>query len=667
MKSVAFALFRSLLSLTLIVGLVSVTAAQETPTQAPPAKDPPAAPGAVAPAPLASSQEVITMRYRRFEETLLQLSEYLRKSDPQRAELLTRAIGKSQEGRVQDQLRILAEILRKDQLGDAIEREEEVIVHMQAVLQLLMSEDRRDEIEKERARIKDLIKDVNNLIAKQTDARVNTERGGDPNDLQRQQKQVADGTQKLVNKIDGQDAQKKTDKQKGDDKSKPGDKSTDKKPDPKDGDPKGGDPKDGDPKDGDPKDGDPKDGDPKDAKPGDSKDPSGKDGKKDKDADKPGNKDPKAGTPKDPKDPKAGEPKPGDPKPSDAKPGDPKDGDPKDGDPKPGDPKDAKPGDSKPGKPQSGKPKPGKPQPGQPQDQPPPDGQQPDDQKPDNQKPGGDDQKPDKTAGRDEIEKAKKEMDRAIEELKQKRNAKASDNQDQALADLLKAKEKLEEILRQLREEERAMVLAALEARFRDMLLRQEAVNNGTIGIHAVPLDKRSDRHRNRSVELARNEDEISLLAAKALTLLREEGSSVAFPEAVEQIRDDMLTVARRLERADVGEITQNIEQDIVESLREILEALQKELEKLKDKKDQPPQQQQQQQQQPPPLVNKLAELKMLRSLQYRVNRRTKQMGRLVDGEQALDVDVVSQLKQLSDRQAKVQRATHDLATGKNE
>lgn len=57
----------------------------------------------------------------------------------------------------------------------------------------------------------------------------------------------------------------------------------------------------------------------------------------------------------------------------------------------------------------------------------------------------------------------------------------------------------------------------------------------------------------------------------------------------------------------------------------------------------------------------------MLRSLQYRVNRRTKQMGRMVDGEQAVDVDLVSQLRQLSDRQAKVQRATHDLSTGKNE
>jgi hypothetical protein len=49
------------------------------------------------------------------------------------------------------------------------------------------------------------------------------------------------------------------------------------------------------------------------------------------------------------------------------------------------------------------------------------------------------------------------------------------------------------------------------------------------------------------------------------------------------------------------------------------------------------------------------------------VNRRTKQMGRIVDGEQALEADIVNQLKQLSERQAKVQKATHDLATGKNE
>ena len=597
------------------------------------------APAAVAPAgeasvPLAISQEAIRARYLRFENTLQQLSEYLRKADPQRADLLVRAIGKSKEGRIPDQLGALTELLKNDQLGDAIEREEEVIKQMQVMLDLLMSEDRKDEIEQEKARIKDLIKDVDRLISKQTDARANTERGGDPNDLQSQQKKVADGTEKLVQKIEGQDALKNAAKQR-DKEGKPKDanakpKNPSDQDDPKDGDAKDGkDSKDGKPSE--PKDDKPTDG--KDAKPGDDKDGKPKDGK-----------------PSDPKDAKPSDPK-------EAKPSDPKDGKPNDGKPK----------DSKP---QDGKPKDGKPQKGQsgdPQDMPPQDGDQPKDQNSqDQQDQSGDEPKPDKTPGREEVQKAKQEMDRAIEELKKNRKAKASDKQDQALAELLKAKEKLEEILRQLREEEKQMVLAALEARFRDMLLRQEAVNNGTLGIAAVPQDKRSDRHRNRAVELARNEDEISLLAAKALTLLKEEGSSVAFPEAVEQIRDDMLTVARRLERADVAEITQNIEADIVESLKEILEAMQKELEKLKDEK-QKQQQQQQQEKKPSPLVNKLAELKMLRSLQYRVNRRTKQMGRLVEGEQALDGDVVSQLRQLSERQAKVQKATHDLATGKNE
>ncbi len=626
--------------LSLIAVAAMLFVAQASWAQTPPAGG--ATPVAEAPAPLATSQEAIRARYLRFENTLQQLSEYLRKADPQRADLLVRAIGKSKEGRIPDQLGALTELLKNDQLGDAIEREEEVIKQMQAMLDLLMSEDRKDEIEREKARIKDLIKDVDRLIGKQTDARAETERGGDPNDLQSQQKKVADGTEKLAQKIEGQDAQKNAAKQREKEgKSKDGDAK------PKDSSDKS-DPKDGDPKDGETKDS--KDG--KNGKPSDGKD--SKDGKDDK-------SDKKDGKPGDPKDSK------GD-KPNDAKPSDPKDG-------KPSDPKDAKPSESqgkpKDDKPQDGKPQPGKPQKGQegePQEKPPQEGDQPKDQNSQNQQDqNGDEQKPDKTPGREEVQKAKQEMDRAIEELKKNRKAKASDKQDQALAELLKAKEKLEEILRQLREEEKQMVLAALEARFRDMLLRQEAVNNGTLGIAAVPNDKRSDRHRNRAVELARNEDDISLLAAKALTLLKEEGSSVAFPEAVEQIREDMLTVARRLERADVGEITQNIEADIVESLREILEAMQKELEKLKDEKQKPQQQQQQPEKKPSPLVNKLAELKMLRSLQYRVNRRTKQMGRLVDGEQALDGDVVGQLRQLSERQAKVQKATHDLATGKTD
>ncbi|MDP1798635.1 MAG: hypothetical protein Q8K78_14170, partial [Planctomycetaceae bacterium] len=107
------------------------------------------------------------------------------------------------------------------------------------------------------------------------------------------------------------------------------------------------------------------------------------------------------------------------------------------------------------------------------------------------------------------------------------------------------------------------------------------------------------------------------------------------------------------------------IEKDIVESLEEILEALQKEIEKAKDKKQQqqPGQPGQQQEQ---GLVDVLSELKMLRSLQYRVNRRTKQLGRMVEGEQASDPDLRQQLQGLSQRQAKIQQSTYNLATERN-
>ena len=144
----------------------------------------------------------------------------------------------------------------------------------------------------------------------------------------------------------------------------------------------------------------------------------------------------------------------------------------------------------------------------------------------------------------------------------------------------------------------------------------------------------------------------------------REEGTAVAFPEAVEMMRDDMRQAVKRLERTDVGEITQSIERDIIDALEEMIDALQKEMEKSK-KKDQQ-QQQQDGQQQDQELVDKLAELKMLRTLQLRINNRTRRLGREVEGEQAESTEVVDQLQELAERQARVQKATYDISTGRN-
>ncbi|HBN76436.1 MAG TPA: hypothetical protein DD473_11580, partial [Planctomycetaceae bacterium] len=354
--------------------------------------------------------------------------------------------------------------------------------------------------------------------------------------------------------------------------------------------------------------------------------------------------------------------------------------------PEESEPGEQKPGESKPGETKPGEYKPGEPMPPpegdtppseqkppgespMPQENPMPPGenspseQSPSEQEPSESKPQ---EKTEPTAGKEEIESAIEKMQKAIEELKQKNKDKASREQDRAIAELEKAKAKLEEILRQLREEEQKIMLAALEARFRKMLQMQLTIRKASGQIEEIEEDKRLPRHRARSIQLARDEQDIVVEADKALIILREEGTSVAFPEAVLQLREDMRVVSERLNEFKVDELTIAIEDDIIEALEEMVEALRKELEKLDEKKKK--QGEQKQGEQPDPaLVDLIAELKLLRSLQYRVNRRTKQYGRQIDGEQAADAELLELLDELSIRQARIQRATYDLSTGKNE
>lgn len=571
--------------------------------------------------PLHSRQDAVSQRFKRFERLLLQMAEYMRKTDPEQADLLFRAIGQSKSDRISGQMEQIAALLEQDQLGDALDREQQVIDSLQQLLDLLQSGERRDELRKEQERIRDLLKDLNVTIGKTKAARASNERGDETERAVDRQEIAKNSAQDLVDKIDGQDAQKKGAK---DAQAKPGENSES-----KDG---AGEPKEG------------SESDPKEGPDGD---------KKPEDEGKPGDED---SDPNDGKEP--GDKKPGDQKPGDKKPGD---GKPNEGDPKEGESSESKPSESKPSdaKPSDGKPSDGKSQPGE---SPPPEGS-PSESQPASKKSESDDAK---TPGRDEIARAIERMDRAIEELKKQNRDGASKEQSKALADLEEARAKLEEILRQLREEERELLLAALEARFAKMLQMQIQVNTGTLNLDKTPKDQWTSRHQARSRELAQLEDAIALEAVKALDLLKEEGSSIAFPEAIEQMRSDMLTVARNLEQSDVGELTQLIEKDIVEALGEMIDALQKEMEKNKDeKKDQPPGEEGQKQD--PALVDKLAELKMLRALQQRINGRTKLLARQFRGEQAESEQVIQLLQDLARRQSRVQQTAYDLATGRNQ
>lgn len=560
---------------------------------------------------LTIEQQTILKDYEGFERRLAELAESLRGSDLDRSNLLLLARSESQKQLVQSRLNEIVAILSdKRPYADAVERQKLVVTHMEEILKILQTDAERDQLQ---ARIKELeatLKETNRIIAAQKDVRADTERGGEFGQLGDEEQKVQAAASNLADKIDEQDARRAAESGRSGEASPEG-------------------------------------------KPGENGEPP------------PGEQQPR-------------EQKPGDDQPADSKPGERQPGEePSPTEPPSGNPE-TKPGEQPPGAPMPGQPSPAEPSPGQPS-QPSPgqpsQGQPSQDQQsqqpqgpPQEQPPSGEEQQEgdDRTPGRQQLEEARREMQQAIEELKKQNRDAASNEQDAAIAKLEQMKAQIEEILRQLREEEKELYLTMLEARFQEMLKLQLRINADTVRLDAKPAADRGEAHFTKSRDLGRQEQQNVLAADKALTLLVEEGSSVAFPEAVEQMKSNMEAVAVRLSKGDSGETTQLLEKLIVESLEEMVLSLQRELEKLKQDQQQQ-QQQQQQQEQDPKLVDVLAELKMIRSLQNQVNRLTKQIGLEIEGESAQDADNRKLLQDLALRQQRIQSATYDLSTGKNE
>jgi hypothetical protein len=263
------------------------------------------------------------------------------------------------------------------------------------------------------------------------------------------------------------------------------------------------------------------------------------------------------------------------------------------------------------------------------------------------------------------LKRAQERMKSAQEQLEKAERDGAQAEQQQAIEELEQAKADLERILRQLREEEMERMLVLLEARFRKMLEEQNEVYDETKKLDKASVTAPEHELEIASGRLSRRERLIVREADRALVLLREDGTSIAFPESVEQARDDMQQIADRLNRVKVDLLTQTMEEDVIAALEETLAAIQQSLEKLRDQKAQQPggrggapgEQ---------ALVDQLAELRMIRALQLRINRRTQQYGALVEGEQATESELLAMLDELALRQAKIVQATSDLEQGNN-
>jgi hypothetical protein len=283
------------------------------------------------------------------------------------------------------------------------------------------------------------------------------------------------------------------------------------------------------------------------------------------------------------------------------------------------------------------------------------------------QAPGADESSRERRTRR-RLQAAQARMRQAAEQLDEARRKEARAEQQQALEELESARAELEEILRQLREEEAERLLVQLETRIRAMLKAERSVRDAALGLVGSTAMSRRERQL-EAVRLGREQEAVTAEATRALLLVQDDGSAVAIPQALGQVRDDSAEVAMRLARGEVTPATLEITGEIVTGLEELLAALEK------ARREEPKQEQAGQGGGRPaepgerPLVDKLAELKMLRSLQARVNTRTERFSRLLDAgaERAVEAELGAALGRLAERQRAIEQAARDIVTGRTE
>ncbi len=560
---------------------------------------------------LVAREGEIRDQFRDLERTFLRLADLLAATDPRRSALLRTAFEQAREAEVSDRLDAIVAMLEKGQLLKAGTSQATAIEKLRELLVVLEAGDTDRRLANTKEEVRQFLARLGKVIARQRDVEGSTEAGGEAAKLAERQATLARETEELARDIGGfakrlapTEAAEADGKGKGAEGPEPGKKPTGKPP-----------------------------------KPGtDEKQADGKQGVEKQGGEKQGTDDP-AGA-----------------EPSEGMPAEPGDGEK---------------GESQPGKAQAGEKSQGQPgQQGESGESEPSDEQAEADGE--EQAPTGDDEASRAQRTRQRLQAAEKRMRTAQEKLAEANRRDARQDQEKAVEELETARAELEEILRQMREEEVERVLVQLGARLKTMLRIEKGVLSGAEKLAAGgngPGPAPGDRERQlEATRLAREQTQVGAEATRALSLVRDDGSAVAIPEALVQLHDDATQVAGRLGRGDVGATARGIMQDIIANLEEMIAALEKaqaeQQARAKGESGGRPAQPGEQ-----PLVDKLSELKMIRSLQMRVNTRTGRFAQLLAGdvEQAEEPELFEAVRRLAERQRTIERAAHDIVTGRTE
>ena len=270
---------------------------------------------------------------------------------------------------------------------------------------------------------------------------------------------------------------------------------------------------------------------------------------------------------------------------------------------------------------------------------------------------GGEGQKPQQAPGQQKMGEAQQAQNNAADKMENNDSDGAQEQQKQAEEKMKQALEEIEDRLSQLREETNEEKLARLEARFKEMLDRQKEASALTIEIE----DKRANlgvvHHRDQLLilRLATEELEIREVAQQAYDVLLEDGTSIVFPEVVQDIRGDLESAATLLQEDKTDQFTQLLQKEIETGIADLLDAL-KEAQKKKDGGGGGGGGQGGKQ----PLLKQSAELKILRMRQRRLNRRTSKL-EMMKNQPGLQQRIEGEISEAADMQAKILEMTENI------
>ena len=257
------------------------------------------------------------------------------------------------------------------------------------------------------------------------------------------------------------------------------------------------------------------------------------------------------------------------------------------------------------------------------------------------------------TPGRKRVQQAVPKQRAAAGQLKEYKPAKQK--QQDAKEDLDAAREELDEALAQLRQQLSDEVLRALEERFTAMLHKQRELSlqtktlDGTRQNVLTASGELPAALSERILAVGAGEGDLEVEASDALKLLDEDGTTAVFPPMVEQLRDDLHTVAGRCRKLETGAPVQAGQREVEDILELLINALRREIERREGGGQCCGGGQ-------PPLVPISAELKVLRYLQERVNKSTLEF----EGKPA-DQKTTDDGRQESDQLATKQGRVRDL------